>query len=154
MRRAPHPQSDIEVRQAFQRLSDDLDAIELIAGQMVAVGAEAVNDGQPLYRPAGVATVGIALANAAAKSRCCGLALRAAAVGANVTYISDGVVELEDWTDVLGSENLTPATVYYLGSTGGITDTAPSTPGHYVTEIGQAASSVALQVSIKRPILL
>jgi hypothetical protein len=154
MRRAPHAENPIEVRQAFQRLSTDLDGVEQIAGEVTAVGAEGVNDGQPLYRPAGLATVGIARADTAVKARVCGFATRSAASGENVTYIANGFLSLDDWTDVLGSTSLTPGSVYYLGATGGITTTAPSTPGQYVTEVGQAASSTTLHVAIKRPILL
>ena len=154
MRRAPHTENPIEVRQAFQRMSDDLGVVEDSAGDSVAAGAEAVNAGQPLYHPAGAATVGVARADAAAKARVCGLAKKAYSSGDNVTFVSSGNLTLPDWSDVLGSTTLTPATVYYLGSTGGITATAPSTPGEYVTEIGQAASTTTLQIRIRRPVLL
>lgn len=154
MRRAPHTDNPIEVRQAFQRMSTDLDAVEQVAGSFIAVGAEGVNDGQPLYRPAGVATVGLARADVTVKARVCGFALRAAAADADVEYITNGMLELSDWTDVLGSTLLTPGSVYYLGATGGITTTAPSSPGQYVTEVGQASTSLKLQIDIKRPILL
>ncbi len=154
MRRAPHTENPIETRQAFQRISDDLDAVESSSGDSVAVGAEAVVAGQPLYHPAGAATVGVARADDADKSRVCGLAKKAYSSGANVTFVTSGNLTLADWTDVLGSASLTSATVYYLDSTGGITATAPSTPGEYVTEIGQAASTTTLQIRIRRPILL
>ncbi len=154
MRRAPHPENPIEVRQAFQRLSSDLDTVESSSGDSTAVGAEAVIAGQPLYHPAGAATVGVARADAAAKVRVCGLAKKAYSSGANVQYITSGNLTLADWTDALGSVSLTSATVYYLGPTGGITATAPSTPGESVTEIGQATNTTAFQIRIRRPVLL
>ena len=120
----------------------------------MAVGAEAVVAGQPLYHPAGAATVGVARADAAAKVRVCGLAKKAYSSGANVKYVTSGNVTLADWTDALGSVSLTSAAVYYLASTGGITVTAPSTPGESVTEIGQATNTTTLQIRIRRPVLL
>ncbi len=154
MRRAPHTENPIEIRQAFQRMSDDLDAVESSSGDSTAVGAGAVVAGQPLYHPAGAATVGVARAADADKSRVCGLAKKAYSSGVNVVYVTSGNLTLADWTDALGSASLTSAAVYYLASTGGITVTAPSTPGEYVTEIGQAAGTTTLQIRIRRPVLL
>ena len=153
-RRIPHTSSKTEVRQAFQRLSADLGTIEASAGELTAEANETVVDGQPLYKVAGLTKVGIARADAAAKSRVCGLAVRAASIGHAATYVTSGQLTLSDWTDVLGAVTLTSGSIYYLNDAGGLTATAPTVPGKYVTEIGQAVSTVTLDLHLKRPILL
>jgi hypothetical protein len=110
--------------------------------------------GAPVYGVAGLASVGLARADTAAKARVAGLAVQAAGVGFTCIYAASGRVTLADWTAVAGVAALIPSSTYYLSATGGLTTTAPTTVGHSVTEIGYAEETTTLVLNIKRPVLL
>ncbi|MFA5186700.1 MAG: hypothetical protein WC551_09510 [Patescibacteria group bacterium] len=181
--RPPHPHSETEIRRALQRLSvdsddqssailvlqsdvDDLetdvsaidirvDVLEAASdGRCEAEAAEVIAAGIPVYGVAGLANVGLARADTAAKARVAGLAVQAAGVGFTCVYAAGGRVTLADWTAVAGAAALSPSSTYYLGATGGITTVATTTVGQSVTEIGYAEDGTTLILNIKRPVLL
>ena len=55
---------------------------------------------------------------------------------------------------LLASSGLSPGRIYFLGVGGAITTTAPTTPGEYVTRVGEAASAGELIVQIEPPVEL
>jgi len=179
MERAPNTNSPEEVRRSIQRLRKDFDGIVetdpifvasaahgITADKITdwdaaydreeysAESAEAVTSGMPVYGTAGLAKVGVARADTAAKSRVVGLALNTVGSGFSVTFLVSGRIERADWTAITGSVALTPNSVYYLSATGGLTTTAPTTGGYSLTEVGQAVNATTLNLTIKRPLLL
>jgi hypothetical protein len=55
---------------------------------------------------------------------------------------------------LLASSGLSPGRIYFLGVGGAVTTTAPTTPGEYVTRVGEAASAGELIVQIEPPVEL
>lgn len=67
--------------------------------------------------------------------------------------LTDGVLELSDWTNVVGSTLLAPNAAYYLSLTPGmLTQTMPSGAGRIAQFVGKALSPTALDISIMNPI--
>lgn len=81
-----------------------------------------------------------------------GLAITAVGAGDDVTYITNGILELSDWTAITGSPTLTVGLFYYLGASFFLTSTPP-TVGQLV-EIGRAQTDTILDIKIKTPIFL
>lgn len=174
MQRAPNTYSPEEVRRAIQKMlatsdtqglaiadtRDDLMDVDarldvLEAGNdPQAEAAEDISAGMPLYILNGLVRVGLASAGSVAMSRVIGLARTSALAGVAVAFAVGGKIELQDWTAAAGIADLTPSATYYLGDGGGITTTAPTTNGLFVTEIGQAINTSVLSLCIKRPIRL
>jgi hypothetical protein len=124
---------------------------------LVVGEAEANEDiiaGLPVYGLSGQSKVGLSRADSPAKNRVAGLSRTTTPAGNTDTFVSAGHFELADWTAITGSAALTPNSVYYLGETGGLTTTAPTTAGQYVVEVGRAFETTILDLCIKRPILL
>lgn len=72
----------------------------------------------------------------------------------NGSFQTGQTLELSDWTDVTGSETLSPAGLYFLSVTPGLlTLTPPSLSGQSVQQIGRAVSPTVLEISITPPIL-
>jgi hypothetical protein len=74
----------------------------------------------------------------------------------DVTYQYNGIVELTaaEWNAVgAGSTGLKPGVPYYVSDVtpGNITDVAPSTGGHFITQLGWAVSPTQLQLGIQYP---
>ena len=70
-------------------------------------------------------------------------------------YVTDGRLEMLDWTAIAGTMDLTPGAIYYLGSTPGtITSTAPTADGYYVVPVGRAQSTTKLDIEIGQPVRL
>jgi microcystin-dependent protein len=130
------------------------DAYDLSDLAHEAEAAENITTGFPVYGVSGLAQVGVARADDAAKSRVAGLSSTTTTTGNTDTFMAAGRFELADWTAVTGSAALTPNSIYYLGATGGLTTTAPIAAGQYVVEIGRALETTVLDLCIKRPILL
>lgn len=81
-----------------------------------------------------------------------GLAITEVQAGDDVTYITNGILELDDWTAITGSATLTVGLFYYLGASFFLTSTPPVT-GQLV-EIGRAQTDTILDIKIKTPIFL
>jgi len=74
-----------------------------------------------------------------------GISLNAAAQGDNVTVITDGRMQIAGW-------GLTPDSTYFLGDTGNLTTTAPTTGRYQV--VGYSISATEMIVNIQQPINL
>jgi hypothetical protein len=96
-----------------------------------------------------------ALADSTA-TRCVGFAVTQSNVGFNSVVRTSGILTLSDWTDIIGSVNLSAAAVYFLDpvNNGMITDTATTTTGDIVQRVGHALSPTSLEIEIEQPILL
>jgi hypothetical protein len=169
MRRVPHV-DNVEVRRAIQRLSSDTTGVEDAIGSLngsvadiesdiielqadsglnarteTAEAAEDIQAGQPVYKLAGLTTIGVARADTIGKRNAVGVALEAKSSGLSCKYALYGALKLE-------VASLTPGSHYYIGDTGGITATPPTSGA--VSLIGHALTTDVLNVRIERPIIL
>lgn len=84
-----------------------------------------------------------------------GVAKTVAAVGDPFDVVTDGVIDIADWTHVVGTALLTPNQAYWLSTTAGnLTTTPPNTDGQIVQYIGRGLSTTQLLVEIDSPIKL
>ena len=110
--------------------------------------------GQPVYID-GSGRLQTAESGMVAGAQVAGLAANDAAALASADYITDGFLEMSDWTAITGSNELTPGAVYYLGTTPGtLTTIAPTADGYYVVRVGRAQSVTKLDIEIGQPIRL
>lgn len=113
-----------------------------------AITIEAVNQGQALYSRASDARVGLAIANSTLeKATVVGFARTTVASGEEVDILVTGV---------LSTSGLNSGDIYYLSDSGNgsITTVAPSTTGHFVTRVGEAATGSSLIIHLNPSILL
>lgn len=132
-----------------------LDLKSTIAGQTVypvsgfqALAFEDVTQGQALYARSSDGKVGRAIANDTFdKANVIGFAQTTKTSGQLVRVLIVGIAP---------TTGLAPGAIYYLSasSAGAITTTPPATAGHYVTRVGEAASSTQLIVQLEPPIQL
>ncbi len=96
----------------------------------------------------------MAVANDIAKAAAIGFALTAAEPAFSVGYLTEGKLQLVDWSAVAGTASLTPGSAYYLDAVtaGRITSAAPTTG--YVVRLGRATSATILDIEIEPPIKL
>ena len=109
-----------------------------------------ITEGQPV-KVLGSGTVNLAQADTRANSRAIGLVKDASiANSASGDIQTDGVLEVSDWTSVLGSASLTAGVIYYLddATSGKIRATAPSGSGKLIVQIGTAISGTGLEMNI------
>lgn len=93
--------------------------------------------------------------NGFAESQVTGVMFNDASALASGDYVPDGTLELSDWTAIIGTTELTPGTLYFLGSTPGtLTPTAPTTDGFYVVRVGRALTVTKLDIEIGQSIRL
>ena len=78
------------------------------------------------------------------------------AAGSQVEVQTDGIFELSNWSNVLGSATLSPGTKYYLSSTaaGNITATAPTSSNHFIVPVGRAINNTNMYIEVGEPIKL
>lgn len=113
-----------------------------------ALAFENVNQGEALYARASDGKVGRAVANDTFdKANVVGVAQTTKLAGELVRVLIVGVAP---------ATGLSPGEIYYLSaaSAGAITLTPPSTAGHFVTRIGEAASAAELIVQLEPPVQL
>ena len=108
---------------------------------------EAVTDGAALYMRASDGKVGLAQADGTVdEATVVGFADSAVASGATVKVLVAGLKT---------SSGLDAGDIYFLSATAGaITLTPPSTAGHFVTRVGEAASTTEFSIQLEPPILL
>jgi hypothetical protein len=80
-----------------------------------------------------------------------GLSMVDTAIGNKVSYSTDGIITLEDWTSVIGTPDLIPGVSYYLSPSGGMTTTLP-TPG-IVRMLGKAISKRTFDIEISDTVI-
>ncbi len=113
-----------------------------------ALAFENVNQGEALYARASDGYVGRAIANDTFdKANVVGFAQTTKLSGELVRVLIVGVAP---------NSGLSPGAIYYLSaaSAGAITATPPSTAGHFVTRVGEAASAAELIVQLEPPVQL
>ena len=131
----------IDLKEGFPtRISASLE-IDFVAGEDIA-------QGDALYIDDPTGTVFKAIANNTVDE--------ATVIGfAKETKLTGGTVSVQV-AGVLATSGLFPGAFYYLSSVsaGGITSTPPSTPGEYVTRVGEAGNTTQLAIKPELPILL
>jgi len=113
-----------------------------------ALAFEAVSQGQALYSRSSDGKVGLAVANDTFdKANVVGFAQTSKLAGETVRVLIVGI---------LSTTGLDAGDIYYLSaaSAGAITTTPPSSAGHYITRVGEAASSTELIVQLEPPVRL
>lgn len=130
--------------------------VDLSKHVMTANGAITV--GQPVYvLSSNVVTLAQATPDGADYARCQVVALCqvAAADGNDVTVLTEGHVERNDWTIITGSALLTAGALYYLGETAGtLVEIPPSTDGAMVVRVGRALTTTKLDIEIGETAIL
>jgi len=111
--------------------------------------------GQPVYVKNN-GHLGLARADANATTQAVGLTTAASGAAIAVTYDSDGVLELSDWTAVVGAIDLVPGARYFLSVdiAGILTTVAPDAVGCFVVPVGTALTSKRFSIEIEPPIAL
>jgi hypothetical protein len=111
--------------------------------------------GMVVYVPSSV-HADLAQADAVGTTRAVGLAVADVSSGALGSYVTEGLITLADWTDVIGSATLTSGEYYYLSeaAAGKLVSPAPTATGEFVVAIGRALSTTILDIEISQPILL
>lgn len=99
---------------------------------------------------------GIWRANASDDSRnAVGLMSEDTPVGGRNNVVTDEVFTMEDWSQVIGKQNLDPGEIYFLDVVSGkMSITSPGIPGQVVQQVGRAISSIALDIECEEAILL
>jgi len=124
-----------------------------IVFKVVGYQAEAfenVSQGDAIYSRASDGKVGKAVANGTLdQATVAGFAETTKTAGQTVRVIVSGQV-------VAGTQTLDAGDLFFLSaaSAGSITKTPPTTAGHFLTFVGEAANTSELIVRIKRPIQL
>lgn len=135
---------------------DSIAAVE--TGQVTLQATSTTVAGQAVY-PDGAGTVDLNRANATGTCKAVGVATEDIASSASGQIQTNGIVTLTtgQWDAVTGdSGGLTPGAYYFssAATAGMLTTTAPTTVGQLVQKIGQAISTVSMNISISDPILL
>lgn len=144
----------IQQLQSGDTLEAQVTEVDLFTMQNNNVGA--ITKGQPVYCD-GAGTVDLAQANAGGTTKPIGLVYETSIASASTGSIQlDGVIEQSDWTDVIGTTNLTAGAEYFLdtASPGMMTETCPTTSGNYIVKMGKALSTTQFEISIQPSILL
>lgn len=104
----------------------------------------------------GSSEVDLAQADSEDTTGAIGLATANVIAGSDAFYVTEGQLQLDDWTDVTGSPTLVPGEVYYLSDSepGKLTTIAPTAATKFVVAVGVAVSNDTLDVEVSRPILL
>jgi hypothetical protein len=139
------------------QVGDTLDGpiAEVDVVSMTNDNAAAITQGQPVY-VSGSLAVDEAQANAGGTTEVIGLvrdaSIAAAAVGSIQT---DGILDVADWTLVIGAAALVVGTVYWLSAAapGQLTSTPPTGNPNRLVRVGTAISTTSLEISISSPVL-
>ena len=125
-----------------------LDLIEDVLGKETVIFDSTMVAGQPVYTSSND-NVDLADASALATSMLVGLAFSDATATNSGEVLTNGVLQLSDWTNIIGSTNLTSGSTYYLSTTAGeLTTTPPSVAGEIVAPMGIALSSIDFNIII------
>lgn len=123
----------------------EVDAIELQAKEAITAA------GMVVYSSANFQVL-LAKADDDTKAEAFGLATTTADLDGYVTVLTDGVLELADWTGVTGAAALTNST-YWLDTTAGKLTSVVPTTGNLV-KIGKGIAPTKLEISIEAPVKL
>ena len=129
-----------------------IDFKDTLAGRTVysvagfeSIAFENVAQGQPLYARSSDGKLGLArAAGSADEARVVGFAQTSKSTGQTVRCLVFGS---------LATSGLNAGELYFLSTGyGGITTTAPSASGQYITRVGEAISGASLHVSLEPPV--
>jgi hypothetical protein len=142
------------------KLSNELHYIEALNGSFGGItpySAQAdstMSKGQPIYiKPNG--HMDLAVNTSMVTSEVAGLLTADVSINHTGSFIKDVSITLTDWTNIIGSINLTNGAIYYLDSIAGkLTTVAPVTSGLFVCQVGQAMSTEILAIEIQPKIYL
>ena len=134
---------------------DDISgAVATLTTTLTNSNAGAITIGQVVYVD-GAGSCDLAQANASATAKGLGLVADASIASAASGAIQyGGILTSADWTNVIGSTNLTAGAEYFVdpSNAGQLTATAPTTTGQFVTYVGRAISTTALLIEVSRPV--
>lgn len=142
-------QTRVDVLEEEQGLAPAGSGTEIVASAVVDIS---MVSGLPVVVDRANGKLTTALASTKTKAFLAGL-LEEATAGGHVGKAVRGPVTLNDWTSVAGTASLSPGQTYFLGVTGGITTTAPTSPNCTVV-VGIAASTTVLMVDPSLPLQL
>lgn len=71
-------------------------------------------------------------------------------IGNSVPYSTDGVISMENWSEITGTEKLVPGAYYYLGSTHYMQVSPPESG--ILLALGRAVSANVFDIEIEQPI--
>lgn len=145
---------DLQTQTNFSDIAYTQDEVNAIL-PIIAETDTNIYAGQPLYSKT-TGHFGLAKADNALTTIVAGLA-KSGAISNNVaTCLNSTYLTLVDWTQVIGTANLTAGNIYYLDATsaGKLTSTAPTATGKYVAPVGQAVTANTLNINIQPSILL
>lgn len=100
---------------------------------------------------------GVVLANAANTSKpAVGQMSQDTNVGATQNVVTDEVFTLSDWSNVIGTTNLTSPASYFLSAerSGYMTTIAPTTQGQVAQCLGRTISTTQFDIEVEEAILL
>ena len=120
--------------------------------------AAAISEGAPVY-VSSANTVDSANASPTPSAAACfplGFATSATSGAAqDIEVLTEGHIELTDWTSIAGTANLAPGTKYKLATVAGtITATAPTGNGEHVVDVGIAITTKILDIEISRAVVI
>jgi hypothetical protein len=116
-------------------------ALDVIAGEDVYQGA-------PAYVVSNN-TVNLASAADGTKAKAIGFIVQGASANQATIVQTDGCVDLDDWSSVIGTANLTPGSTYFLSTTAGQMSTTPPTgDGQVVVTLGMAVTTKCFDIEI------
>lgn len=118
-----------------------------IGAQTIALPAsEALTAGNLINIWTDTGTIKARKADASNARRAHGFVIAGVSSGATATVYLDGTIT--------GLSSLTGGTIYYLGTNGAVTATAPSTATHISQEIGPALSTSSIDFEPRQPITI
>lgn len=99
---------------------------------------------------------GVWLASAADDTRnAVGMMSADTAPGSANNVITDEVFTMNDWSDVIGADELEGGAIYFLSTVPGqMSTSAPTTIGQVAQELGRAISAIGFDVDTEEAILL
>lgn len=125
----------------------DLSKYELTANQTVVAG-------QPVYISDG-STINLANADTPSTAIVLGLVSIGATATNTATVLSEGSINLSDWTAIVGTTNLIPGSVYYLSTTDGqMTVTPPTSNSDAVVRLGIALTTNTIDIEVTNVLTL
>lgn len=81
-----------------------------------------------------------------------GLSVTQATSGDQVFYVTSGKLEISDWTNTTGAQDLYPGCFYYLRQNGLMSSTPPLTG--FIVQLGQAQTKQQFSINIQQSIKL
>ena len=118
-----------------------------------AVAGSTMVQGTPVFVNRATGQFNASRADAKPSSYVFGLLLTSAVSGF-VVQASVGILDLPDWTEILGVSQLAPGYNYFLGSEGGLTPTPFLSSTYCITLVGKAVSPTRLLINPEPPLYL